>query len=123
MNPFLPDSSTQPDVPALVILPGILTLVGVLLYVYGRNREKDDGVTRFKWMAFIPLALAIITAYPAFARVMLGDPAERNMYVEDVLFNSRKLLVSIYGAFLIPAALTVAFLVWHVVDQKMSKYR
>ena len=119
---MLPPPGQETEAPALmqiVLLPGILFAIGVAIWLLGRSREQDDGKGSFKWLAFIPLVVAMFMSYGPFVR-MFTDKS----YVEDVLGNSRRLIYGgFYPAFLAPALASMAFIAWHFYDRSMSRYR
>jgi hypothetical protein len=120
---MLPPAGQEVEPPTLLqiaLLPGVFLLLGVLIWFIGWNREKDDGRGAFvKWLAYIPLALALLMSYEPFFRMFTDPP-----YVEEVLMNSRRLIYAgVYPSFLLPLVAAVGFLAWYFYDRKMSQYR
>lgn len=83
-----------------IVLPGILTLFGVLICVMGFNAEKGGKAAIWKWIGVFLLAVGMFFGFPYF-NVMIGHSAQDVIY-RSSLSTIRRVSYMHYLAFILP---------------------
>lgn len=105
----------------IALWPLILLVAGVVIWMVAWRNEKEGTSPKIKWIAMIPLAVAVFLSYGTFFTLI--DSGIDGEMQRDAIDNSRRLTYAAYFAFLAPALCILGFTVWSFIDKKMSKYR
>ena len=81
-------------------LPGMLTLFGVMICLFGWNAEKGGKSAPWKWLGIALLIIGLWVGFPYFSHMIGGSP-------EDVIYRAgmpsiRRFSYAHYLAFFMP---------------------
>jgi hypothetical protein len=96
---------------SLLILPTLLSAIGLVVYFLGQKREASVDKAPWKWAGLIPIVIALFVGVQS-AFVFLSDP-----FYREVAYG-RKMMLGHIGAAAIPALMIVVILVWDVVNRR-----
>lgn len=96
-----------------LLLPVLLTIVGAIVYLFGRNAEFKMQ-SKWKWWALAPFLLGLWTGFGPAS--YLSDPVYRAAVDE----YGKKMLFAHYGAFIVPFVGVLVAVGWHLLDRKLE---
>lgn len=101
-----------------MILPGILTFFGAVIFVFGRLNEvqqNKDGF--FKWVGVLLLGLALFLGFEKV--VWLRDPLYSGLASEV----GRRLVLAHWAAMAVPLLTLGGCLAWYMLERRKSLIR
>lgn len=106
----LPDSWYEP-----LMLPVFFAVVGVIIWIAGRNAQLKDQAKPWKWAAVIPFFLAAYAGWDPFFRATFDG-----FYKAAIEPFGKKMQIAHIAAFLVPVLCVAALAAWEFVDHRRA---
>jgi len=100
----------------VLFLPMFFSLVGVAIWIAGRNAELKHGAKPWKWFAVIPFVLAGYAGWDPFFRAAFDS-----FYRAAIEPYGKKMQVAHYAAFWFPILCVIILALWEFVDRRRAE--
>ena len=99
----------------VLMLPVFFAVVGVVIWIAGRNAELKDRAKPWKWFAALPFALAAYAGWDPFFRASFDT-----FYKAAIEPYGKKMQFAHVAAFWIPVFCILGLAVWEYIDRKRA---
>ena len=99
-----------------LVMPGILTFFGLLIWWMAMMAEEKGKPASWKWFGFALLLIAMGFGFQSFEK-MIGQSPDDLLY-RSSLPSNRRFAMAHYAAFVIPALAIVGCIVWQFAGKK-----
>ena len=119
MESLLAQSSVNPTgVMDVVLWPVVAAIIGAVIWILGCRLEEDDGSSKIKWIAVLPMGFALIKGLGMMLKVV-GGSVDAVLY-RDVI-GGRKMLLAHYGSFVIPLLIAGALVAYYLMLRRNDR--